>query len=290
MYQLFLRIVILLLLIAPNFLFAQFSVAGVSGLYYSDVVPDTIIDPNINSNGSHYPPDKMFEFDMNQDGTNDVRIKSHFLLSNGYYERTVLVNCINPSFTIAYNSTDSTYNNYLTYWMVRNILKKYSTNDTVHKTNFIPVSSCYLAFYLAQTGSYASSNQWVDANDNFFGVRYINTGDTLYGWVKVNVGSLNSCTVKEYSLGNNYVGINEITRQNSFSISPNPAINNIYIESVFNNDDIIVSNIFDVTGKIVHETHDLKKAIQISNLNNGLYFIRIETKSEVVVKKIIVSH
>ena len=70
-----------------------------------------------------------------------------------------------------------------------------------------------------------------------------------------------------------------------FSIFPNPASNFINIKT---NESIDKIEIVSTLGKLLHREEINYKKINISNLNSGLYFIKIYTDKKVATKKIII--
>lgn len=101
--------------------------------------------------------------------------------------------------------------------------------------------------------------------------------------VPINIA--NASEWVEVTLSNEDVSI----RDNSLIIFPNPTSEIVYINFV---DTISKAKIivYDTTGKIIM-TNEIENAdsnqINISNLNNGIYFVRIETNEKSVTKKII---
>lgn len=80
---------------------------------------------------------------------------------------------------------------------------------------------------------------------------------------------------------------NEIFTKDNFTISPNP-INNIFLISGINNENIEQVTITDINGRIVKTiSTNFQNEINISELNNGLYFVNIKTDIGLSSKKII---
>jgi len=81
------------------------------------------------------------------------------------------------------------------------------------------------------------------------------------------------------------LGINEVSLENSFSIYPNPA--NDFI--IINNTDWIKSKtIYSITGQLVKKETNQNEKIDISNLQQGVYLLEIETtNNQKVTKKIV---
>jgi len=84
------------------------------------------------------------------------------------------------------------------------------------------------------------------------------------------------------------VGINEVN-ENNISLYPNPFENMITIDS--KNIEIQSIQIFSSIGKLVFDKHSSKLSsnykINLSNLSNGLYVIKITTNDEIISKNII---
>ena len=68
-----------------------------------------------------------------------------------------------------------------------------------------------------------------------------------------------------------------------FNIYPNPAKDFLIIDGIYNS-----VNIYDVFGKLVL-TSKSQKTIDVSTLNNGVYFTNIKTKNTITVKKITIA-
>lgn len=81
------------------------------------------------------------------------------------------------------------------------------------------------------------------------------------------------------------LSINEVSLEDSFSIYPNPA--NDFI--IINNTDWIKSKtLFSITGQLIKQENNQNEKIDISNLQQGLYLLEIETtNNQKVTKKIV---
>ena len=90
------------------------------------------------------------------------------------------------------------------------------------------------------------------------------------------------------TLGNCYIGINEITKENTVNIIPNPATNQFTIE----NSQLRINaiHIYNVLGEEVLKLERIansEKAIDISTWKAGVYFVEVETEKGVVRKKVV---
>jgi pimeloyl-ACP methyl ester carboxylesterase len=85
---------------------------------------------------------------------------------------------------------------------------------------------------------------------------------------------------------NNTVGIESKFNNNiSMNLYPNPTGNEIWVEN--NSRDIIEYSIYSMDGRLLQESSVLNQKIDLSNLPNGLLFIKLKQKEEVIIKKII---
>jgi hypothetical protein len=80
-------------------------------------------------------------------------------------------------------------------------------------------------------------------------------------------------------------GIKKLTLNNEqLTIYPNPANNKVYVEAK----EIIEVKLFDLLGKEIISAKE--KEIDVSNLNEGVYFIQVKSKENIYTQKIIVQH
>lgn len=75
--------------------------------------------------------------------------------------------------------------------------------------------------------------------------------------------------------------------ETSFNVYPNPATSTIFVETSMNNAQV---SIIDITGRCVKsvELTENVSAINISDINNGVYFIMIQNENNRVVEKLVV--
>jgi len=83
---------------------------------------------------------------------------------------------------------------------------------------------------------------------------------------------------------NSTTGINKISNNNTIKIYPNPAQNKITIDAT----DVVEIKLVDVLGKQITSTKT--NDVDVSNLNDGVYFIQVQTKQGTTTQKIIVQH
>jgi hypothetical protein len=81
------------------------------------------------------------------------------------------------------------------------------------------------------------------------------------------------------------IGLNELSIANGFSVSPNPAINEIVITSKAN----CVIEITNVLGEVVisQNTFSSKTTVNISNLKEGMYIVSLVNGKDSATTKLI---
>ena len=82
------------------------------------------------------------------------------------------------------------------------------------------------------------------------------------------------------------VGIED--HETAFRMYPNPASQSITLEMADLGGSIPVVSIYTVTGKTVYKDNaeKVRKVIDVSNLETGLYFVKIETGTKTLTKKL----
>ncbi|PKP48800.1 MAG: PEP-CTERM sorting domain-containing protein [Bacteroidetes bacterium HGW-Bacteroidetes-12] len=146
-------------------------------------------------------------------------------------------------------------------------------------------------FYLADyrfsdnTQDYIVENwQWVDLT----GLGAVDS--VQYFLTSSDTGAFGMNTPAFFCLDNfndQTVAVKEITLQNTFSIYPNPATDNIY----FNTENTIdLVEIIDVTGKTLLSKTNLGIGLQqlnVAELTNGIYFVRILSGDSIKISRLI---
>lgn len=95
----------------------------------------------------------------------------------------------------------------------------------------------------------------------------------------------------------NTTSIEEVLDASGVTVSPNPAMNEISVSySLLDNSDVKI-RVMDVTGKeIMVVTNERRNAgsqsdvIEVSNLNNGVYFVETSVNGRLSVQKVVVAH
>lgn len=121
-------------------------------------------------------------------------------------------------------------------------------------------------------------------------VSYTNEkADTSYGYLGNANNEWNSYTSFMFVFDEQMVGVNAIKNKSiDFSVLPNPANNKVSI-NLDVTDNINQISITDVLGKTVYENNLYNNAIDVSNLQPGVYFVSITTNRGKGQKKIIIN-
>jgi hypothetical protein len=131
--------------------------------------------------------------------------------------------------------------------------------------------------------------RWLDCNNDNAPI----SGATAQSYTATENGSYavevtkNGCKATSTCTNISTVGI-EAHAQTVFNIYPNPASNEITIELYQQGEYTL--KIIDVTGKVVADfgkVYQDNKSFNISNLSDGLYFVRLETQGGLAIKKIV---
>ena len=125
-----------------------------------------------------------------------------------------------------------------------------------------------------------ANHQWIDCNNGnapIIGATSKDFNTTTSGNYAVIV-TRGSCVDTSDCINVTYIGINENTINNLFEVFPNPTSSVISIKNI-ENKMIIGVSILDVSGKIIlNQTTIENNAINIENLENGVYFLNVITE------------
>ncbi len=94
---------------------------------------------------------------------------------------------------------------------------------------------------------------------------------------------------RKFKNSNSATNINNIKKENAFTVFPNPAKNNITVKSN-NNEEIKQIKIVSLQGKII-ATYTISKTnfnINLDKLKSGIYLLKLYNKSNYITKKIII--
>lgn len=129
----------------------------------------------------------------------------------------------------------------------------------------------------------ASSYQWYLNGNPINGATGQFYAPLLLGVYSVAIIAANGCSA--ISDGFNFVGIYELSISLNASVYPNPAYENLIIESPQK----AVIEIYNIQGQLIKaiETSSNKESVNVSALPNGLYYVKVNAEKGVTVKKFI---
>jgi hypothetical protein len=145
---------------------------------------------------------------------------------------------------------------------------------------------------------------WQHGVENgYLGLRINLNGNQYYGWVRLDVDSAAQwMIVKDYAINltaNSSIfagqcfcpptGFQEVSDiQNG--IFPNPASTRIFISGLNGNESDAVVSIFDVSGRkeLTQNVSSIENEIDISSLDDGIYFVELKNKYQARVEKVVV--
>ena len=155
-----------------------------------------------------------------------------------------------------------------------------NTGFKVHPFSF-PETGCYNLTLSDATGQGLSDNLYViaDENDDIMWTggefRYTATANLAHGMI---------------------VDVDEILSDDDISIHPNPVTATANIEFTLVNNSYVNIAVFDILGKKITKLYNGEMNIgsqylqwDVNELNNGVYFVKIQMNNQVVTKKILVT-
>ncbi len=249
-----------------------------AGIYYQNLSSIYVVCPFQCSN--FYFCDSTYGFDVNQDAVNDIEFYHYNVNQPGvcsYYER---VNLLNSNIQLVVIPTDSGYIDSIKVGTLIDKTKKWRQSQ----------SSClYLHWYAMTTGTQV--NGVFDNLERYFGFRIIEPTDTLYGYFRVSLqyssGGIEGISVNSFAINKYTNGVKTDNDHQYVGIFPIPTTNNLIFHS---NIELGSIKINDALGQFVFEMKNKNKQeqIDITNLQNGIYFVQVKTSEGVLTKKIVV--
>ena len=257
---------------------------------YTDIAPDSTFTAVFSDNFVH-----VYDLDLDKDGIKDFKFAYYWSPTNGRVTRYVSLMCYDVN-KIAISRYDTAtihkYNDVATIHPVAEIL---NLGDTIHEGLDFRNVRAVLAETDGYPGGYTTFDieDWIDIGDKFIGCSINRNDTTIYCWIKINVHSDRSFTLKSFAANiedrGSYISLNH---SNEFSIYPNPASG--YIVVSYNQDYLMNCNVEifnNLSQKMIFINTDIgisHKRIELNDLNPGLYFLRISSDKIRSVNKLIV--
>ena len=113
-----------------------------------------------------------------------------------------------------------------------------------------------------------------------FKVKDVNNGTIVWGGTNSPTGNFTSEVITYFETESTTVFVEEVNSE--ISIYPNPVKDNIYVNGEFDK-----IKLYDVFGKLVFEGTD--NIINTKNLSNGIYIVNLNSKDNMVTKKVTIS-
>ncbi len=256
----------------------NFIIAGQhTGLdYYHDFVPDSSILYSCDDCTINFP------IDINHDDTTDFMFS--ICLSLGPMGMQHPAFC----YIIAKNSNKIAAGADNSCTPGSKMAQSFNINDTIKKT-----SDWDSLAYLYNVDSPCNSSFSSHAGDSGYVALQVNSGTLSYlGWIKIveiycdcTWGASSFVKLGSFACQKNFQNIVQYTASSLLNIFPNPATGTVHITNS-DNDKIREIILYDVCGKEVMHTQE--KNIDVSKLQEGVYFVRIETSNGIFNKKIII--
>lgn len=263
----------------------QFYNAGYSLTNYVDIEPDTLINWINVIQGST----ETYDIDITGDMVNDFRIEAEHVQSLGWSSRTIGIISLNPNSFALFGRYDSTYVWYTSSWWISRVAQPLIYADTINSsTSFWYNGYLTLTEISTKFGTSKLITDWVSPDDQYIGIKYLDSTDTIFGWLRVNIPTMNHCFVKDYSFSSFTTNIQE-TESVRFNIYPNPAIHKIFIERT-NNEEMEV-RLFDLLGRQFMGTTISKSKIteiDVSGIRRGTYILRLSSNDNSFNRKIVI--
>jgi hypothetical protein len=233
------------------------SLSAGANIVYTDVVPDSM---NINN--------FTLDIDVNNDGTMDFEI-------TGAQAQT-------SSFDIVQAGQVGTGNFVLSDGTGGASALALNTVIGASSSTWFQMNSTNLIMITIFNNS--PSGNWVNATDKYLGLKFIANSNTYYGWARFTIGSTsNQYTFKDYAYedtpgqsilaGQTITGVSPELSRGHLICYPNPAAGLVRFAD-FNTAGCRLT-LTDMSGKVVLEQVMDNDCIDVSKLENGIYFYSI---------------
>lgn len=166
--------------------------------------------------------------------------------------------------------------------------------------SIVQVGSC-IDFSIYTTVQYYSAYDWYfpggipsfSTDNNPSNICYDSAG--TFDVMLIAYDSLHIIGCTDTLIKNNYITVDttndvELNEANPVYISPNPADKFLKISG---NQSILIYfnvSIFDILGKIVYSGNNISEKINVQDLQNGIYFLKIQNNNHIFVHKLIINH
>ncbi len=199
-----------------------------------------------------------------------------------------------PSSSSQQNPTQICYNNPGVYDVTLITTNSFGS-DTLVLAGYITVYSTPAFPTITVTGdiltsSYASSYQWQFNSVDIPGATNQSYTATETGYYTVIITDENGC-VSSTTVFVEVTGVESIEDDFGFFVYPNPSNGNFTLEFSANISGVVLIEVIDMLGQKIFASEEkissaTKKEIQLTNISNGIYFIRFQIGNDFVSRKI----
>lgn len=253
----------------------------------SNIFPDTLINYTCNHLSNS---EESYFVDINEDLQNDFEIKAFCKITHQMNNvNNIAIKSLNADSYSRFERVDSVYNNNSGNWMTAQVALPFYYGDTINSISGLwDNNTSYLTYFLSFTGASLYFTDFSDTIDRYIGIKYQSTTETGYGWIRVNCPDPSMCYIKDYSFGTPALGINNL-ELSRVTVYPNPVNDIITIESNLLNEAVQLQ-LTDVLGKEIKTRMltNTKATIDVSDVQEGIYFLILQTSNATATKKIIV--
>ncbi|MCH8904419.1 MAG: T9SS type A sorting domain-containing protein [Bacteroidetes bacterium] len=255
------------------------SPAANATIVYTDVNPDVTYST---SGSSHL-------LDLNNDNIDDFELRLNLWVYGSFSTAQVKIT------PLVFNAVDGYISNY---W---NLAALGQTNDTIDATKGWMGGGQVILAQHSSFGSNTNIGPWFGAKDKYLGLQILVSGNTYYGWARLDVDSnAKKFTLKDYAyedvpLKSILAGDTGLVTYNEPTISDEELIVYSFANEVFVNIDKsfgrVRIRILNVEGREVY-TGDLKDSnskISLDISPAGVYFVQIDLNGTLHTKKVFIA-
>jgi hypothetical protein len=278
-------------------------IAASSGLYAQnnfivcgnpDIERDTfndIPDSTIQAIWTKIEYHNTYDFDMDGNGEDDVKIIASYAAGEGGSANTIVLNYLryNIKFAFGEQLVDTNYAYEPPHLYYFNFPEAFNYNDTIdERYNFVQ-TNMYLSYICGVWGNPTTHPGWLDIGEKYIGISLEKNDVTLYGYILVEVTGYSSIIIKEFAMNKNpYIGISPSAAQ-SFELYPNPATNEVFLQ--LNGENAGKPGTFmlyDLSGKKLFQVDDIPQNghIALPEFAKGLYIAEIVVEGQREIRKL----
>lgn len=275
-----------------KYLAAAGAVAGITSanaqIIYTDVTPDVFLDAI---------PDSLHAsmIDINNDGTPEFSFGVvDYSSSTPGYSVDVYGAFVQPASGVSWLGVNSVMGTTSTYVpMALNTGAAVSQGATGWSAGSLGALRLHWQYMDSTTSQSFNFGKWNNVVGRYMGVRFNVSGDTLYGWVRFNVGlDGKNITLRDYAYRvqpNLPINAGQMPTSVNESDLPIGSMNGSVHQVMVNlyNEGTAKFELMDLSGKVVHtETLSNSQNRVSPGVSTGIYIARLEQDGKHVVKKI----